>query len=203
MLREDKHLELFFNYDADKFVSFSQSKFTNQFLSVLEFYSKHPETISVEISSANFGHGNYPKVSKHRWLLSTVTGYSLTIDFKNVDLEENIDNIQVYTLKENNNKTHIKSIRNVEKLNTESNKILIIFTSDCSENHRGFKANINVNRIYTTTAPTSKIISLDVQHCLIVSTMLLLQFCIPNKNFVIPNNCDYLLYPIKTIFLKL
>ena len=156
MLREDKHLELFFNYDADKFVSFSQSKFTNQFLSVLEFYSKHPETISVEISSANFDHGNYPKVSKHRWLLSTVTGYSLTIDFKNVDLEENIDNIQVYSFNENNNKTHINSIRSVEKLCIESDNILIIFASDISDNHLGFNATIHVNRINTTAEPTCK-----------------------------------------------
>merc|ERR1719427_797521 len=154
-LRGGKHLELFFNYDADKFVSLSQSKFTNQFLSVLQFYSNHPETISVEISSANFGHGNYPKISTHRWLLSTLTGYSLTIDFKNVDLEENVDNIRVYSFNEKNQKTHIKSIRNVVKLNTESNKILIIFTSDCSENRRGFKATINVNRINTTTEPTN------------------------------------------------
>merc|ERR1712183_799165 len=154
-LRGGKHLELFFNYDADKFVSLSQSKFTNQFLSVLEFYSKHPETISVAISSANFGHGNYPKICTHRWLLSTLTGYTLTIDFKNVDLEENVDTIQVYSFNEKKEKTHIKSIRNVEKLNTESNKILIIFTSDCSENRRGFKATINVNKINSTTEPTS------------------------------------------------
>merc|ERR1719427_1139715 len=117
-LRGGKHLELFFNYDADKLVSLSQSKFTNQFLSVLEFYSKHPETISVEISSANFGHGNYPKVSKHRWLLSTQAGYSLIVDFKSVDLEENVDNIQVYRFNQKNKKTHRKSIRSVEKLST-------------------------------------------------------------------------------------
>merc|ERR1719427_1991109 len=153
-LRGGKHLELFFNYDADKFVSLSQSKFTNQFLSVLEFYSKHPEKISVAISSANFGHGNYPKISTHRWLLSTLTGHSLTIDFKSVDLEENVDNIQVYSFDENNNKTHIKSIRSVEKLSTESNKILVVFTSDCNENHRGFNATVNVIKISTITEPT-------------------------------------------------
>ena len=149
-------MELFFNYDADKFVKLSRSKFTNQFLTILEFYSKHPETITIGINSANFGHGNYPKISIHRWLLSTLPGYSLTIDFKNVDLEENVDNIQVYSFNENHNKTHIKSIRGVEKLSTESNKILIIFTSDCSENHRGFNATVHVNRITTTTEPTSK-----------------------------------------------
>ena len=149
-------MELFFNYDADKFISLSQSKFTNQFLSVLEFYSKHPETISVAISSANFGHGNYPKISTHRWLLSTQAGYSLIVDFKSVDLEENVDNIQVYRFNQKNKKTHRKSIRSVEKLSTESNRILIIFTSDCSENHRGFNATVNVNRIYTTTEPASK-----------------------------------------------
>merc|ERR1719427_2275357 len=154
-LRGGKHLELFFNYDADKFVSLSQSKFTNQFLSILEFYSAHPETISVGINSANFGHGNYPKISIHRWLLSTLPGYSLTINFKNVDLEENVDNIRVYSFNEKNQKTHIKSIRSVDKLSTESNKILIVFTSDCSENHRGFNATIHVNRITTTTEPTN------------------------------------------------
>merc|ERR1719427_171110 len=155
-LRGGKHLELFFNYDADKFASLSQSKFTNQFLSILEFYSAHPETITVGITSANFGHGNYPKVSKHRWLLSTLPGYSLTVDFKNVDLEENVDNIQVYNFNENHNKTHIKSIRAVEKLNTVSNRILIIFTSDCSESHRGFNATVSVNRITTTTEPSTQ-----------------------------------------------
>ena len=150
-------MELFFNYDADKFARLSQSKFTNQFLSILEFYSAHPETITLGISSANFGHGNYPKVSKHRWLLSTLPGYSLTVDFKNVDLEKNVDNIQVYSFNNKNEKTHIKSVRSVEKLSTVSNRILIIFTSDCSENHRGFNATVSVNRITTTTKPSTQL----------------------------------------------
>merc|ERR1719427_943849 len=158
-LRGGKHLELFFNYDADKLVSLSQSKFTNQFLSILEFYSAHPETISVGINSANFGHGNYPKVSKHRWLLSTLPGHSLTVDFKSVDIEKNVDNIQVYSFNNKNEKTHIKSVRAVEKLSTESNRILIIFTSDCSESHRGFNATVSVNRITTTTDPSTQLSS--------------------------------------------
>ena len=97
ILRGGRELILAFNYDADSFARTIRSNFTNQFLTVLDFFSRTPEDLNVLISSANFGHGTYPKISKHRWLVRTVPGYHLNINFNFVDIENGVDQIQIYS----------------------------------------------------------------------------------------------------------
>ena len=163
ILRSGRELNLEFNYDADSFARTIASNYTNQFLTTLDFFSQTPEDLNVKISSANFGHGTYPKISKHRWLVRTVSGYHLNINFDNVDIESSVDEIRVYNLKEHNTnskilKTLVTKVTSATTVSVESNSALItLSTTECSRHHRGFNATVNVNKYDVTTDPKGKL----------------------------------------------
>ena len=79
-MRSDNRIDYTFNYEAEAPKDDDQSKQTNQFLAVLDVYGERPDNLRVNIGSANFGFGNYPDASKHRWLVRAHQGYSLSLD---------------------------------------------------------------------------------------------------------------------------
>ena len=162
-MRSGRELNLAFNYDADSFARTINSNFTNQFLTVLDFFSRTPEDLNVHISSANFGHWTYPKISKHRWLVRTVSGYYLNIDFNFVDIENSVDQIRVYSLKEDKTKnetlkTLVTKVTSATTVSVRSNSVLItLSTTECSRHHRGFNATINVAKYDVTNVTKGKL----------------------------------------------
>jgi len=158
ILRSGRELNISCNYDADSFARTLTQKFTNQFLVSLNFYSTNPEDLNVKISSANFGHGAYPRVSKHRWLLRTISGYNLKITFNFVDIENGFEQIGVYSVKESMNETVkrlITEVTNATTVSADTNVVLIRFsTTEGSRHHRGFNATINVYDVKTKACGT-------------------------------------------------
>ena len=129
-----------FNYEVESV----ESKQTNQFLAILDIFSDNPETIKIKFSSANFGAGYYPEGSKHRWLIRTHAGYSLSIDVKEVDLEKDLDTLVVYDVQSSGEKKVLSEVSVAKQLGTFSNRVLAIFKSDCSVNRGGFSAVVNI-----------------------------------------------------------
>ena len=154
ILRSGRELTLAFNYDADSFAKTIRSNYTNQFLTVLDFFSRTPEDLNVHISSANFGHGTYPKISKHRWIVRTVPGYHLNINFNFVDIENGVDQIRVYSLNGEALKILVMKVTSATTVSVRSSSVLItLSTTECGRHHRGFNATISVQKYDVTTEP--------------------------------------------------
>ena len=115
-------------------------KKTNQFLAILDIFRDNPETLKVKFNSANFGTGTYPNGAKHRWLIRTRAGYSLSIDVKEVDLEKDLDTLTVYDVQSSWEKKVLGEVSVAKKLHTFSSRVLAVFKSNCSVNRRGFSA---------------------------------------------------------------
>jgi len=150
-LKSRNEIDFTFNYEVESMEG--ESKQTNQFLAILDIFSDHPEQLQIKLSSANFGYGYYPEGSKHRWLIRTHAGHSLSLDMKNVDVEKDLDTITVYDVQSSGNKKLLSEVNVAKQLNTLSNHILVVFKSDCSVNRGGFSAVVNVAR----DEPTSTI----------------------------------------------
>ena len=152
-LKSGNEIDFTFNYEVESMEG--ESKQTNQFLAIIDVFSDHPETLKIKLSSANFGYGYYPEGSKHRWLIRTHAGNSLSLDMKNVDLEKDLDTITVYDVQSSGEKKLLSELNVAKQLNTLSNHILVVFMSDCSVNRGGFSAIVSVLRdIPTTPAPS-------------------------------------------------
>jgi len=143
-LKGGNEIDYTFNYETEKPEEENQSKQTNQFLTVLDLYSDKPENLKITFSSANFDYGNYPDASKHRWLIRTHAGYSLSLDVKKVDLERDLDTVNVYDVSTNGNKKLLREVELSTQLDTSSNQLLVVFKSDCSVSRSGFSAIVTV-----------------------------------------------------------
>ena len=139
-LKSGNEIEYSFNYKAES----AESKRTNQFLAILDVFSDNPETIKIKFSSANFGFGAYPEGSKHRWLVRTRAGYSVSIDVKEVDLEKDLDVLTVYDVRSSGENEVLSEVSVAKQLDTFSNRVLAVFKSDCSVNRGGFSAVVSV-----------------------------------------------------------
>ena len=138
-----KQIDYTFNYEAEE--DDDQSKQTNQFLAVLDAYGDHqPDNLKVKIGSANFGSGNYPDASKHRWLVRVHRGYSLSVDVAAVDLEKDLDTVNVYSVGANGEKKLVEEVNGAGRVDTSSNQLLVVFKSDCSVSRGGFSAVVSV-----------------------------------------------------------
>ena len=143
-VKSGNEIDYTFNYETEKPDEENQSKQTNQFLAVLDVYSDKPDGLKIKIESANFGYGNYPDASKHRWLIRTHPGYSLSLDVKKVDLERDLDTVNVYDVSSNGDKKLVEEVVISTQLDTSSNQLLVVFKSDCSVSRGGFSAIVNV-----------------------------------------------------------
>ena len=132
------------------------SKLTNQFLSVLDLYSQHPEHIRVKLKSANFAHGKYPDSAKHRWLVRAHPGHSLLVNFEEVDVEKGADQVTVYDVQSGGTKRLVGEVTVAKQLKVSSNEVMVVFKSDCSVGRGGFSAVVTAVRddvITTTESP--------------------------------------------------
>jgi len=150
-LKRGNEIGYSFNYE----VGSEESKQTNQFLAILDVFSDSPETLKIKFSSANFGAGKYPEGSKHRWLMRTRAGYSLSMDVKEVDLEKDLDTLTVYDVRSSGEKKVLSEVSVAKQLDTFSNRVLTVFKSDCSVNRGGFSAVVSIvkNKQKTCEAP--------------------------------------------------
>ena len=139
-LKRGNEIGYSFNYEVES----AESKQTNQFLAILDIFSDNPETLKIKFNSANFGFGEYPAGSKHRWLIRTRTGYSLSIDIKEVELEKDVDVLAVYDVQSSGEKKLLSEVSVAKQLDTFSNRVLAVFKSDCSVNRGGFSAVVNI-----------------------------------------------------------
>jgi len=131
------------NYIANKESQDDQvTKLNNQFLSVVDLYSLDPTNLEIQLSSANFGEGNYPDLAKHRWIIRTHEGYFLKLNFKVVKIEDDVDTIEVYKFETNGDKKIVDEINVAKQLVVNSNQLIIVFISDCTVNKRGFQATV-------------------------------------------------------------
>jgi len=141
-LKSGNEISYSFNYELESV----ESKQTNQFLAILDIFSDNPETLKINFSSANFGFGEYPDVSKHRWLIRTRAGYSLSIDVKEVELEKDLDTLTVYDVQSSGEKKVLSEVSVAKQFETFSNRVLVLFKSDCSVNRGGFTAVVNISK---------------------------------------------------------
>ena len=103
---------------------------------------------------SQFDHGTYPKISKHRWLVHTVPGYRLNINFNFVDVENGVDQIRVYSLNSNALKMLVTKVTSATTVSVRSSSVLItLSTTECGRHHRGFNATISVQKYDVTTKP--------------------------------------------------
>ena len=150
-LKSGNEIDFSFNYEA----SATESKQTNQFLAVLDIYSNDPRNLKVKLSSANFGEGNYPDNSKHRWLIRTHEGYSLSLDIKKFDLEKDLDALTVYAVQPSGTRKLVSDVTVAQQLDARTNQLLVMFHSDCSVTREGFSAVVSVAREATQTKTVS------------------------------------------------
>merc|ERR1719427_337824 len=129
------------NYKANKESQDNQvTKLNNQFLSVVDLYSLDPTNLEIKLSSANYGEGNYPDLAKHMWIIRTHDGYFLKLNFRVVQIEDDLDTIEVYKFEANGDKNIVDNVKVAKQLVVNSNQLVIVFKSDCTVNKRGFQA---------------------------------------------------------------
>ena len=141
-LKSKSEIGYSFNYEVES----SESKRTNQFLAILDIFSENPSTLKIKLNSANFGYGTYPDGSKHRWLMRTHPGYSLSVDVKEIDLEKDLDALTVHDVQSSGKKKLLSEVSVAKRLDTFSNRVLVTFKSDCSVNRGGFTAVVSVSK---------------------------------------------------------
>jgi len=149
-LKSKSEIGYSFNYEVES----SESKQTNQFLAILDIFSENPETLKIKLNSANFGYGTYPDGSKHRWLMRTHPGYSLSVDVKEIDLEKDLDALTVHDVQSSGKRKLLSEVSVAKRLDTFSNRVLVTFKSDCSVNRGGFTAVVSVSKNKRKTCET-------------------------------------------------
>ena len=143
VLRSSDTMSYSFKYEVNKENQYSGvAKRNNRILSLIDLHSLDPASLSVQISSANFGVGNYPDLVRHAWVVRAHDGFHLTLSFDFVEVEKDQDVIKVYKYNGNGDKEIVDRVDVANEFEVESNRILVVFKSDCSVNRKGFRATV-------------------------------------------------------------
>ena len=111
-------------------------------MSLVDLYSSNPANLSVQISSANFGEGNYPYLGEHAWVVRAHDGFHFTLTFDFVEVEKDQDVIKVFKYQNDGEKKIVDQVDVAREFEVDSNRVLVVFRSDCSVNKKGFRATI-------------------------------------------------------------
>ena len=135
-------------------------------MSLVDLYSSNPANLSVQISSANFGEGNYPYLGEHAWVVRAHDGFHFTLTFDFVEVEKDQDVIKVYKYQNGGEKEIVDQVDVAREFEVDSNRVLVVFRSDCSVNKKGFRATIRAvgrdnNKATSPATKSYKMVSIE------------------------------------------
>jgi len=146
----------------------TSSKQVNKLFAYVDLNSNDPGQVKAEISSANFGVGDYPMNSKHTWFIRCNEGYQLNIEFTDFNVEPELDRVVLMSVNSGGSKKVLSEVKSTGSYRTNSNQLIVRFTSDCDVTNTGFRTVISAvenegSKPQTTTTLPSEITTLPME----------------------------------------